>query len=177
MPHKLIGSRQIYGGQFVNVRLDSVDIGASRVDREVVEENEGVLVVPVTEDGMFILVEQSRHLFGTTFEVPAGAINTGETPIEAATRELREEAGLTAKHLELLSYHVNGVHMTGRNYCFLATGLEECTNAKCDADEEFFGLRVLSFEDVARLIDDDRIPDLRNRACLWRAQLRILGAA
>lgn len=176
MPHKLVGSRQIYRGQFFSVRLDSVDIGASLVDREVVEEHEGVLVVPVTESGMFVLVEQSRHLFGTTFEVPAGAINSGETPVEAAARELREEAGLTAKRFEILSSHVNGVHMSGRNYCYLATGLEECTNADCDNDEEFFGRRVFSFEDIARLIDGDRIPDLRNRACLWRAQLHILGA-
>jgi ADP-ribose pyrophosphatase len=176
MPHKLVGSRQVYFGQFVSVRLDSVNIGASLVDREVVEEHEGVLVVPVTENGMFILIEQSRHLFGTTFEVPAGAIDPSETPAEAASRELREEAGLTAGRLELISSHVNGVHMSGRNYCFLATGLEECVNTKCDADEEFFGRRAFSFKDVVSLMDDDKIPDLRNRASLWRAQLHLLGA-
>ncbi|MBX7483795.1 NUDIX domain-containing protein [Qipengyuania qiaonensis] len=176
MPHDLIESRTIFVGQFVNIRMDIVDIGTSHVDREVVEECEGVLVVPVTESGTVILVEQSRHLFGTTYEVPAGAINSGETPIEAAVRELREEAGLKARHLELLSSHVNGVHMSGRNYCFLATGLEGGTAAACDADEEFHGCAEFSFEDIAKLIDEGKIPDLRNRACLWRAQLHFLGA-
>ena len=64
---------------------------------------EGVLFVTMTDAGDIILVEQSRHLFGTTYEVPSGAINPGESPVEAAGRELREEAGLVARSLQLLS--------------------------------------------------------------------------
>lgn len=178
MPHELVSSRIVYEGRFVNVRMDRVDVGTQIVEREVVEETgEGVLVVPVTDKGEIVLVEQSRHLFGTTYEVPSGAINPGEAPQEAAERELREEAGLRAGSLELLSTHVNSVHMTGRNYYFLATDLTPCDRPACDPDEEFVGRAAFSFEEVNRLIESDRIPDVRNRGCLWLAQLRMMRSA
>jgi ADP-ribose pyrophosphatase len=178
MPHELVSSKPVYQGRFVNVRVDKVAIPGGHVEREVVEESsDGVLVVPLTDDGKIVLVEQSRHLFGTTYEVPSGAINPGETPLEAAARELLEEACLTASSFELMSSHVNSVHMTGRNYYFLATGLTPVLGATCDADEEFFGRTALSFDKVERLIEEDRIPDLRNRGCIWLAQLRVLQKA
>lgn len=177
MPHELLRSRTVYDGHFIRVRIDEVDLGTGIIEREIVEETgEGVLVVPVTDTGDIVLVEQSRHLFGTTYEVPSGAINPGETPTEAAARELREEAGLHAASLRLLSTHVNSVHMTGRNYYFLATGLTECDAPGCDPDEEFIGRSAFSFEEVNRLIEADRIPDVRNRGCLWLAQLHLLTA-
>ncbi|MGY6637245.1 MAG: NUDIX domain-containing protein [Erythrobacter sp.] len=174
MPHELVDSRTVYSGQFVKVRLDLVDRGGNRSESEVVEEGDGVLVVPVTQDQKIILIEQSRHLYGTTYEVPSGAINVGETPIEAAARELREEAGLTASKFELLSTHTNSVHMTGRNYYFMATGLEPCGDGVCDPDEEFISQKEANFPEIKKLIDDGRIPDIRNRGCLWLAQLHIL---
>jgi len=178
MPHELLSSESVYEGRFVNVRVDTVAVPGGHVEREVVEESsDGVLVVPLTDDGKIVLVEQSRHLFGTTYEVPSGAINPGETPIEAAARELFEEACLTATSFELMSSHVNSVHMTGRNYYFLATGLVPAAGAICDADGEFIGRAELRFDEVERLIEEDRIPDLRNRGCIWLAQLRVLQKA
>lgn len=175
MPHELVSSRTVYQGKFVSVRMDRVDLGTGIVEREIVEESsEGVLVVPVTANGEIVLVEQSRHLFGTTYEVPAGAINPGENPFEAAARELREEAGLNAGSLELLSTHVNSVHMTGRNYYFIATDLARCSDAQCDEDEEFVSITSFPTDQIDRLIEANKIPDVRNRGCIWLAQLRIL---
>ena len=175
MPQKLMSSRTVYSGRFINVRMDRVDTGDEVVEREIVEETgEGVLVVPVTADGKLFLVEQTRHLFGTTYEVPSGAINAGETPVEAAARELREEAGLHAGSLELLSTHVNSVHMSGRNYYFIATDLTPCDDAACDPDEEFISRGAFSFGEVTGLIEANKIPDIRNRGCIWLTQLRML---
>lgn len=175
MPHTLLSSRLMYQGRFVNVRLDRVDLGPAIVEREVVEEmGDGVLVVPLTDDGRIVLIEQSRHLYGTTFEVPAGAINAGEAPADAAARELREEAGLIAGHLELISTHTNSIHMTGRNHYFLATQLQACDADPCDPDEEFLGCSAFTVAEVNALIEANSIPDVRNRGCLWLAQLRLL---
>lgn len=176
MAHELKDSTTVYQGRFINVRLDRVEIGTVIVEREVVEEtSEGVLVVPVTTDGKIVLVEQRRHLLGTTFEVPSGAINLGETPHEAAARELREETGLEAGHLELISTHVNSVHMTGSNYYFIATDLSTCTaRVECDPDEEFISVKPFSLSEIDQLIMENKVPDIRNRGCIWLAQLRIL---
>ncbi|MEI2827516.1 MAG: NUDIX hydrolase [Dermatophilaceae bacterium] len=83
-----------------------------------------VKVVPVTAAGEIVFVHQYRHAFGrTTLELPAGGIDPGETPEDAARRELAEEALLRAEALEPL-----GVFATspGRSdevgHIFLATG-------------------------------------------------------
>jgi ADP-ribose pyrophosphatase len=46
--------------------------------------------------------------------------------------------------------------MTGRNYYFLATGLSSADGVVCDTDEEFIGRVDLSFDEVERLIEEDR---------------------
>ena len=53
-----------------------------------------VFVVPVTDDGEIVLVRQYRHpIRDWTLEVPAGTVDESETPLDAARRELAEEAG------------------------------------------------------------------------------------
>jgi ADP-ribose pyrophosphatase len=53
-----------------------------------------VQVIPRTRDGMYVLVEQFRPGSGTvTLEFPAGLVDEGEGPVEAAARELEEETG------------------------------------------------------------------------------------
>ncbi len=48
--------------RFVNVRVDKVAVPGGHVEREVVEESsDGVLIVPLTDDGRVVLVEQSRQ--------------------------------------------------------------------------------------------------------------------
>ncbi|MBV9757649.1 MAG: NUDIX hydrolase [Alphaproteobacteria bacterium] len=63
----------------------------------------GLLVIPVHDDGSVTLVGQWRYAAGRySWEFPAGSIERGEATIEAAKRELQEEAGLVAEQwLEL----------------------------------------------------------------------------
>lgn len=69
----------------------------------VIESPDWVNVIPVTDDGLIVLIEQYRH--GTeeiTLEIPGGMVDDGESPADCAGRELTEETGYTAGELVYL---------------------------------------------------------------------------
>ena len=62
--------------------------------------------------------------------------------------------------------------LAGLNYFFLAQDLSTTKNSP-DQDEQISGFKFFRFDQVNDLIDQNLIPDLRNRACIWKAQLEI----
>src|SRR4051794_701915 len=95
---------EIYAGRVVTLRLAQVQTQDGRtVQREIVEHAPGAAVVAVDADGQVLLVRQPRPAVGMSMlELPAGLVDEGETPIECARRELAEETGYHAGHLEPL---------------------------------------------------------------------------
>jgi rSAM/selenodomain-associated transferase 1 len=96
-----------------------------------------VFVVAVTDDDELLLVRQYRHpVRDWTLEVPAGSVHDGETPLEAAARELAEEAGgRTDTWRHLTTFYSSSAHISLRSDAFLATGVE-IGAASPDADED-----------------------------------------
>lgn len=91
--------------KWLRVRRDRVRTGAGVLIDEfhVIESAPWAAVVCVTAERELVLVEQYRHGHrGSSLELPAGVIEPGEPPLEAARRELREETGYDAEHFEPL---------------------------------------------------------------------------
>ena len=95
-----VSSRHEYRG-FSSVRIDLIAGPTGEFTREVVEHPDAVAVVALDADRRVALVRQYRHPLGTTLlELPAGTLDVaGESPTEAAHRELAEEVGLAADEL------------------------------------------------------------------------------
>ena len=110
-----------------------------------------VFIVPVTSAGELVLVRQYRHpVRDWTLEVPAGAVEDGESPREAAERELAEEVGGRAgawRHLT--TFFSSASHLSLRSDVFLATGVE-LAEARPDADEHLATIRLPLAEALAR---------------------------
>ena len=121
----------------MTVRVDRVRLpNGAEATREVVEHADAVTIVPIDKDGSVVLVRQYRHPLGMTLlELPAGGIEEGEEPLEAAQRELREETGLAAGKLVALGgfYSAPGF-LTEYLHLFLANDLTESPLAP-DPDE------------------------------------------
>jgi ADP-ribose pyrophosphatase len=81
-----------------------------------------VLVVATTVEGCLVLVRQFRPAVGeTTLEFPSGHVERGETPLEAAQRELLEETGHVASTLELMgNLSPDTGRLGNRLWCFYA---------------------------------------------------------
>lgn len=79
-------------------------------------------VVPLLPDGRVMLVRQYRYAIdAVTLEVPAGAVDPGETPLEAAQRELSEETALRAGSIESLGeFRTSPGRLDERGWLFLA---------------------------------------------------------
>jgi rSAM/selenodomain-associated transferase 1 len=84
-----------------------------------------VFVVPVTDAGEIVFVRQYRHpVRDWTLEVPAGSVEEGETPLQAAERELAEEVGGRAREWRrLTTFYSSSAHLSLRSDVFLATGV------------------------------------------------------
>ena len=85
---------------------------------------DGVMVLALTESNEVILVEQFRPAIGqSTLELPAGAVDPHETPLEAAARELHEETGYVCKSLAPLGQgRLMASRFNAYQFPFLGTG-------------------------------------------------------
>jgi len=136
------------------VRHDTVEhphTGAA-FQRVVLESPDWVNAVVRTPEGQLVFVRQFRFGIGAVdLEVPGGIVDEGETPEEAARRELREESGYTAERWTYLgSVHGNPAFMNNACHHFLAEGAVRSEELDPDAGED------LSLE----LLDPDRVREL-----------------
>ena len=132
---EVLSSRMVYSGAVVSLRVDEVRAGTGSVTREVVEHSGAVVMVALDDEGRVVLARQFRHAVSMDLlEFPAGGLESGEDPLEAARRELREEAGLVADEWVFLgSFFSSPGFLHEELHAFLARGL---TPAEQDLDED-----------------------------------------
>ena len=105
-----ISSQEIFNGVAIHLFNDEIFLPNGHTGiREIIRHPGAVCVLPLTDDGDVIFVNQFRYALNkVTLEVPAGKLEKGEDPKEAALRELSEETGLTAKNI----VHIGDLYTT-----------------------------------------------------------------
>ena len=165
-------SEEIYRGKIIYVHKDRVSLpdGGASI-REIVEHSGGVAIIPVDSDGTVWCVRQYRYAFGThLLEVPAGKLDKGETPLECAVRELREETGFTAEKFTYL-----GELLPSPGYCletlylYLATGLKPGP-AQLDEDE-FLDVEPHSLDELTEMVLRNELTDAKTAMAVLKAKL------
>jgi 8-oxo-dGTP pyrophosphatase MutT (NUDIX family) len=172
------GERSLYDSDWVNLRLVDVELpDGNRFEHHVVRtpyEAAGTVVVDPTRGVLLIW----RHRFITDtwgWEIPAGHIDTGEDPIDAAGREVREETGWTAGPLRhLVSYNpMNGL-ADKRFHLFAADGATYA-GAPTDANEAE-RIEWLAVDEVRRLVRVGEVRDGLSLTALLFALTFAIGA-
>src|SRR5438552_11226952 len=102
---KLISSTEICRTPIFHVTMDrAIDPDGFEIKRAIIQHGGSAVMMPVDERGRILLVRQYRlPARQYLWELPAGRMDEGETPLQAAKRELREETGLRAKKWERIA--------------------------------------------------------------------------
>jgi len=126
------------------------------------------VVLIVHEGGELVLVRQSRPGSGTrTLELPSGKLEEGETPADAAIRELAEECGLAADVLSALgTFWAAPGYSTELVHVFEVSELRKAAPADLDDDEDIEVERLPLAGALAKLDDAASIAAL----ALWLEQ-------
>ena len=133
-----IGGRIVYEGKILTLVVDRFRFAdGDEVEREIVR-HDGAAAIVVHDDTHLYLVRQPREALGDPdfLEIPAGRLDQdGESPLEAAQRELAEEIGKAAERWELITTYVSSAGMSDEVvHVFHATGLSDRT-AETDENE------------------------------------------
>ena len=177
LTEKLLQSHPIYNGRIIRVRRDEVLLpDGGHGLREVVDHPGGVGILALDDKGQVALVRQYRYALGQElWELPAGKLEPGEEPFEAAKRELAEECGLTAdRFVDLQPFYPTVGYCSEVIYTWLATGLHP---VPMHLDEgEFLTPEKVPFAEALAMVLDGRIRDGKTVAGLLKVQaLRAAG--
>jgi ADP-ribose pyrophosphatase len=125
---KVISSEERYRTPIFWITEDhAVEPGGFEIHRSIVQHNGSAVMLAVDEKGRFLLVQQYRlPARAKMWEIPAGRLDKGETPLAAAKRELREETGYSArKWKKLLAYYPSPGYVAEKMHVFVARDLKE----------------------------------------------------
>jgi len=162
-----------FRGRIVDVAVERIRVApdSPAIDVEIVRHNRSVGIVAMPSDDAIMLVRQYRHAARAwMWELPAGSVDPGETPGQAAARECQEELGLVADSLETL-----GELFPLPGYCtelmtfFKATRLRppgaDDPAAHQDEDEDIEA-RAFTFAEVRGMVRSGEIRDMKTIAAL-----------
>lgn len=147
-------SKIVYENPWLAVREDQVTRpdGNPGIYGVVMMKTEGVVIVPVDENGNTYLVLQERYTIGReSWELVAGGTDTEDAEI-AARRELLEESGLEAKNVEkVISFYSTVGFSDHRMTVYLATDLTEVTS-QLDEVDGILAVRKLPLSEAKDMI-------------------------
>jgi len=158
---KIISSKQVYDCGLFRVTEDVAEDQKTKfkIKRSVVRHIGSAVMMAVDEKKRVLLVRQYRlPAEKRMWELPAGRLDPGETPLQAARRELKEETGYkAAKWTKLASYFASPGFVQERMTIYLAEDLTE--GQATPMDDEQIEARWFKRKELATMIADGEIED------------------
>jgi ADP-ribose pyrophosphatase len=152
-PWKTLSNRQVYENPWTRVREDIAEMPNGRTTvYGVVECGQCVGILPFLDEEHVLMIRQYRYVFGENdrWEMPTGGVKPGESLLEAAHRELREEVGYDASELSHIStYYTSKSVMHEIAHLYIGSGLAQ-VQAMPD-ETEFLEIETFDFERVLQM--------------------------
>lgn len=157
---KLINREIVYKGKIFDVAEDTIEIEEGKIAKwDLVLHNGATAIVPITKNNEIVLVRQYRNASNGEFlEIPAGKLEKGEDPYACAVRELEEETGYQAGHIEKICAMFSAVGFSDEKlHLYVATNLRP---GKQHLDEdEYITLEKYSLAEAVNMVFNGQIQD------------------
>jgi ADP-ribose pyrophosphatase len=167
MSQKILNNTLVHRSYLFEVQRLELQLPDGRqIERDLVKHPGAALVLPVLTDGSIVMIRNYRYAAeGYLWELPCGTLDEDETPDACAVRELAEESGYTAGHVEKLGRFYS---CPGYNdeiiHAYLATDL-----TKGDQNLEGYEditVEILADQEVRRMAATNEITDGKTLATL-----------
>lgn len=168
---KLISSEEQYKNKLFTVTQDvAIDPDGFEIKRAIVQHPGSAVMMAVDDRKRILLVQQYRlPARKKLWELPAGRLDEGETALQAAKRELKEETGWRAKTwTKLVTFFASPGYVAEKMTIFLATDLKE--GEAEPMEDERIETRWFPAREVERMIVDGEIMDAKTMVgyFLWK---------
>ena len=159
-----LSTERIFDGKVFDVDRDRVRMPNGReVVADVVRHPRSVVLAPVPEPGQIILIRQYRYAVNQwLWELPAGSVDSGEQPEEAARRECHEEIGQVPDTIVRL-----GALLPTPGYCdeemifFRVSGLSAPSTAAALDEDEDIQAQTFAVADARDMVRRGEIVDMK----------------
>ncbi|MDQ2666052.1 MAG: NUDIX hydrolase [Gemmatimonadota bacterium] len=166
-PPEMLSSRELYQGKIITLNRDTVRLPDGAVVEMDIARHSGASAVvpfmsgPLGDEPQILLIRQYRFAAGGyIYEIPAGRLEPDEKPIDCALRELKEETGCTADHIEPLTTILTTPGFTDEViHIFMASGLTMGEHHR--EPDEFVDMVIMRLSEALERIGNGEITDAK----------------
>ena len=145
-----------FKGKNIDVLDFETNLTKMKIKHEMIEQGNAVAVLALQKDDI-ILVREFRFPIGYVLEIPAGNVDSGETPLKAIKRELLEETGYKAGKIKhLMKFYPKLGYNTQIIDCYVATDLIKITEPNLE-EGELRSVKKMKFKKFLKMIKDGKI--------------------
>jgi ADP-ribose pyrophosphatase len=159
-PWKCIRSKPAQSFRVFSIRTDTAISPRTGMEHDfyVIESRNWVNIIPLTNDHQVVMIRQYRHgSREVTLEIPGGLVDPGDTPEEAAFRELLEETGYHAEKVVKIGVsNPNPAIFNNRCYTFMARNVTKVRDPMPDQTEDI-EVALIPLIDIPELIRKGKI--------------------
>ncbi|MEX1030931.1 MAG: NUDIX hydrolase [Paenibacillaceae bacterium] len=156
-----LNTTPIFQGKIISLQVDEVRLPNGETATREIVKHPGAVAVLAIHAGKMVVVEQFRKpLEKSIVEIPAGKLEPGENPLEAAHRELQEETGFTSPSLTLIHSFYTAPGFTDEIiHLYYADQLT--AGADQPDEDEFLECESITLEEAKQMVVEGRISDAK----------------